>query len=37
MALTPEFGPKDIYAQIERTGIQGRHLNFIDDLSSDDH
>ena len=36
MALTPEFGPKDIYAQIERTGIQGRHLNFIDDLSSDE-
>ena len=36
MVLTPEFGPKDIYAQIERTGIQGRHLNFIDDLSSDE-
>ncbi|MCK5921770.1 MAG: hypothetical protein KAG66_12565, partial [Methylococcales bacterium] len=36
MVLTPEFAPKDIYTQIERTGIQGRNLTFIDDLSPDE-
>jgi len=36
MALTSEFAPKDIYTQIERTGIQGRNLTFIDDLSPDE-
>ena len=33
MVLTSEFAPNDIYTQIERTGIQGRNLTFIDDLS----
>ena len=33
MALTANFGPKDIRSQIQRTDIQGRHLTFIDDLS----
>ena len=36
MVLKPEFAPKDIYTQIERTGIQGRNLTFIDDLSPDE-
>ena len=36
MVLTAEFAPKDIYTQIERTGIQGRNLTFIDDLSPDE-
>ena len=36
MVLTSEFAPKDIYTQIERTGIQGRNLTFIDDLSPDE-
>ncbi len=33
MSLSPAFAPKDICAQLELTNIQGRHLNFIDDLS----
>lgn len=33
MTSTAESGPKDIRLQIQRTGIQGRHLTFIDDLS----
>jgi aspartate carbamoyltransferase catalytic subunit len=33
MVLTSRFAPKDIYTQIERTDIKGRHLTFIDDLS----
>ena len=36
MVLTSEFAPKEIYTQIERTGIQGRNLTFIDDLSPDE-
>jgi len=36
MVLTSEFAPNDIYTQIERTGIQGRNLTFIDDLSPDE-
>ena len=36
MALTPDFSPKNIYTQIERTGIRGRNLTFIDDLSPDE-
>ena len=36
MVLTPDFGPRDIYAQVEKTAIKGRHLTFIDDLSSDE-
>ena len=36
MVLTPDFGPRDIYAQVEKTSIKGRHLTFIDDLSSDE-
>ena len=33
MTLTVDFGPNDIVKQIEKTGIKGRHLIFIDDLS----
>lgn len=33
MTLTKEFGPLDIRTQVEKTGIKGRHLTFIDDLS----
>jgi|TARA_Y100000588_G_scaffold191437_1_gene205396 aspartate carbamoyltransferase catalytic subunit len=36
MALTADFGPRDIYAQVEKTGLKGRHLTFIDDLSPDE-
>ena len=36
MVLTPDFGPRDIYAQVEKTAIKGRHLTFIDNLSSDE-
>ena len=36
MALTADFGPRDIHAQVEKTGIKGRHLTFIDDLSPDE-
>ena len=36
MALKSGFAPKDIYKQVERTAIKGRHLTFIDDLSSDE-
>ncbi len=34
--LGADFAPLDIHAQIERTGIRGRHLTFIDDLSGDE-
>ncbi len=34
MALKSGFAPKDIFKQVERTGIKGRHLTFIDDLAS---
>ena len=36
MASESEFVAKDIYNQVERTGIRGRHLSFIDDLSYDE-
>ena len=36
MTLTVDFGPRDIYKQVERTGIKGRHLIFIDDLSKEE-
>jgi aspartate carbamoyltransferase catalytic subunit len=36
MTLTIDFGPSDITKQIEKTGIKGRHLTFIDDLSPDE-
>lgn len=36
MALTVDFGPRDIRAQVEKTGIKGRHLTFIDDLSQEE-
>ncbi len=36
MALTADFGPTDIHDQIAATGIQGRHLTFIDDFSPDE-
>ncbi|MCG8508257.1 MAG: hypothetical protein MI741_03420 [Rhodospirillales bacterium] len=36
MALTADFAPRDICKQIERTGIKGRHLIFIDDYSQDE-
>ena len=36
MPLTTDFGPRDIYTQVEKTGIKGRHLTFIDDLSRDE-
>ena len=34
MALISGFAPKDIFKQVERTAIKGRHLTFIDDLTS---
>ena len=34
MTLTIDFGPNDLRKQVEKTGIQGRHLTFIDDFSS---
>jgi aspartate carbamoyltransferase catalytic subunit len=36
MTLTTDFGPTDIAKQVEKTGIKGRHLTFIDDLSRDE-
>ncbi|MBC8159263.1 MAG: aspartate carbamoyltransferase, partial [Alphaproteobacteria bacterium] len=36
MALTAGFGPRDICKQIERTGIKGRNLIFIDDYSQEE-
>lgn len=36
MALTKDFGPMDIFQQVEQTGIKGRHFSFIDDLSPDE-
>jgi hypothetical protein len=36
MALTNDFAPMDIYAQVEKTGIKGRHFTFIDDFSPED-
>ena len=36
MASRSAFAQKDIYKQVERTAIKGRHLTFIDDLSSDE-
>jgi len=36
MALTNDFAPLDIYAQVEKTGIKGRHFSFIDDLSPEE-
>ena len=34
MTLTVDFRPNDIFKQIEKTGIKGQHLIFIDDYSS---
>ena len=34
MTLTINFGPNDLRKQVEKTGIQQRHLTFIDDFSS---
>ncbi len=34
MTLTVDFSPNDIVKQIEKTGIKGQHLIFIDDYSS---
>ena len=34
MTLTIDFGPNDLKKQVEKTGIQERHLTFIDDFSS---
>ena len=36
MALTKDFGPMDIFKQVEQTGIKGRHFTFIDDLSPEE-
>lgn len=36
MTLTVDFGPNDIRRQVEKTGIRGRHLTFIDDFSRDE-
>ena len=36
MVLTKDFGPMDIFKQVEQTGIKGRHFTFIDDLSPDE-
>jgi len=36
MTLTKDFGPMDIFTQVEETGIKGRHFTFIDDLSPDE-
>jgi aspartate carbamoyltransferase catalytic subunit len=36
MTLTKDFGPMDIFKQVEKTGIKGRHFTFIDDLSPDE-
>ena len=36
MALTNDFAPMDIYTQVEKTGIKGRHFTFIDDLSPEE-
>ena len=36
MALTIDFGPNDIRKQIEKTGIGGRHLTFVDDFSAEE-
>lgn len=33
MTLTKDFGPMDIFTQVEQTGIKGRHFSFIDDLT----
>ena len=34
MTITAEFGPDDIRMQVEKTGIKGRHLTFIDDFTA---
>ncbi|MEC7861217.1 MAG: aspartate carbamoyltransferase [Verrucomicrobiota bacterium] len=34
MTITAEFGPNDIRMQVEKTGIKGRHLTFIDDFTA---
>ena len=36
MTLTIDFGPMDIFKQVEKTNIKGRHFTFIDDLSPDE-
>jgi len=36
MALSKDFTPRNIIEQLERTDIKGRHLTFIDDLSTDE-
>jgi aspartate carbamoyltransferase catalytic subunit len=36
MALTASFGPNDIRKQIEKTGIKGRNLTFVDDFSAEE-
>ncbi len=33
---TPDFGPRNIYEQIEKTGISGRHLTFVDDFTAEE-
>lgn len=35
MALTIDFGPNDIRAQVEKVGMKGKHLVFIDDMSKE--
>ena len=34
MTLTVDFSPNDIVKQIDKPGIKGKHLIFIDDYSS---
>ena len=34
MTITADFGPDDIRMQVEKTGIKGRHLTFIDDFTA---
>ena len=34
MTITADFGPDDIRMQVEKTGIKGRHLTFINDFTA---
>ncbi len=36
MTLTHDFGPMDIFKQVEKTNIKGRHFSFIDDLTPEE-
>lgn len=36
MKLTNDFAPLDIYKQVEKTNIKGRHFSFIDDLTPEE-